>query len=277
MFCCSSPPPDGIERRVVGAQHARLGERGQGGRSRSCCRASSPGLTASGSTRMLRGMPVARMVRPGHAGVQRAHRRLERVAAAGDLRRCGRRSASAYERTTASLSASWPSCGNVPPNVMPGRLVDTSPVMLRNSTGAVIFGSNSSMCDGPPCRNSSTTDLSVSRRGDDAAARAANNAGRPSARTKAQARRSAAARGAQTLTVSIRSRIQDRKHGVSLNRTVVRSLEALREYSSQHASRTIDLSRGSSGCSRTCCGSMILSLPARDHREDEACHSSQPE
>jgi len=42
---------------------------------------------------------------------------------------------------------------NVPPNVTPGIFVCTSPVMLRISDGAVIFGSKNSMCDGPPLRN----------------------------------------------------------------------------------------------------------------------------
>ena len=57
--------------------------------------------------------------------------------------------------------ASFASCGNPPPMVTPGRLVATSPVMLRYSTGAVIFGSNVSTCVAPPERNSTTTVLSL--------------------------------------------------------------------------------------------------------------------
>ena len=53
------------------------------------------------------------------------------------------------------------SLGNVPPKVMPGSFVCTSPVMLRISDGAVILGSKNSMCDGPPCRNSRTTERSL--------------------------------------------------------------------------------------------------------------------
>ena len=63
-----------------------------------------------------------------------------------------------------NLSASLASFGKVPPKVTPGSVVLTSPVMLRISGGAVIFGSKNSMCDGPPCRNSSTTARSLTSR-----------------------------------------------------------------------------------------------------------------
>src|SRR5262245_16452377 len=58
-------------------------------------------------------------------------------------------------------SAIAASLANVPPKVMPGSLVCTSPVMLRISAGAVIFGSKNSICDGPPWRRTRTTALSL--------------------------------------------------------------------------------------------------------------------
>ncbi len=65
------------------------------------------------------------------------------------------------DRTTHSLSARAASFGNVLPNVTPGIAVLVSPVALRTSAGAVIFGSNVSNWLGPPWRNRNTTDLSV--------------------------------------------------------------------------------------------------------------------
>src|SRR5262245_21931147 len=56
----------------------------------------------------------------------------------------------ANERTNAILSATLAISGNVPPSVTPGSAVETSPVTLRNSEGAVIFGSNVSTCVGHP-------------------------------------------------------------------------------------------------------------------------------
>ena len=78
------------------------------------------------------------------------------------------------ERTTAMRSANCASLGNVPPKVTPGSDVATSPNMLRYSTGAVIFGSKVSTCVGPPCRNNSTTDLSLTKLLDSARARVAS-------------------------------------------------------------------------------------------------------
>ena len=70
----------------------------------------------------------------------------------------------AKERTIVNLFARAASLGKSLPKVMPGRRVAISPVTLRISTGAVIFGSNVSSCDGPPCRKSSTTALSLTMR-----------------------------------------------------------------------------------------------------------------
>src|SRR5437867_793277 len=63
----------------------------------------------------------------------------------------------ANERTKAILSATRPILGNTPPSSMPGTLVCTAPTVLRNSAGAVIFGSKVSTCVGPPPSQSQTT------------------------------------------------------------------------------------------------------------------------
>src|SRR5579872_6729402 len=87
----------------------------------------------------------------------------------------------ANERTKAILSATRAISGNVPPSVTPGRTVDTSPVTLRNSGGAVILGSNVSTCLGPPPSHSQTTDVSLTCSPLSAAlARAAKSPGRES-------------------------------------------------------------------------------------------------
>ena len=59
-----------------------------------------------------------------------------------------------------NLSASRASFSNVPPNVTPGIVVLISPVALRISRAASIFGSKVSNCDGPPCMKRKITDLS---------------------------------------------------------------------------------------------------------------------
>src|SRR5262245_65339503 len=46
-----------------------------------------------------------------------------------------------------------------PPISTPGIFVLTAPTMLRNSAGADIFGSNVSMCVGPPPSHSQTTEV----------------------------------------------------------------------------------------------------------------------
>src|SRR5262245_43715348 len=63
------------------------------------------------------------------------------------------------ERTIARRWACRDNFVNVLPKVMPGRLVFTSPVELRISAGAVIFGSNVSNWLGPPCMNRKMTDF----------------------------------------------------------------------------------------------------------------------
>src|SRR5438034_7311017 len=68
------------------------------------------------------------------------------------------------ERTIVSLSEARASLANVPPNVIPGVLVATSPVALRTSAGACILGSKVSIWLGPPCMNRKMTALSVSNR-----------------------------------------------------------------------------------------------------------------
>src|SRR5438034_8619687 len=60
-----------------------------------------------------------------------------------------------------SRSAIAASLGNELPKVTPGILVGISPVALRISAGADIFGSNVSNWLGPPWRNRKTTALSV--------------------------------------------------------------------------------------------------------------------
>src|SRR6058998_690470 len=86
----------------------------------------------------------------------------------------------ANERTKAILSATLAHLGNVPPSVMPGTFVVTSPVTLRYSSGADILGSNVSTCVGPPPNHSHTTDVSLT---DlplfEACSRAASNCGNP--------------------------------------------------------------------------------------------------
>src|ERR1700730_18054679 len=59
-----------------------------------------------------------------------------------------------------NLSVIVASLGKVPPKLTPACLVYTSPVLLRISEGADIFGSKNSMCEGPPCKKRNTTDLS---------------------------------------------------------------------------------------------------------------------
>src|SRR5262249_43687176 len=66
-----------------------------------------------------------------------------------------------YDRTIASRSAILAIFGNEEPNVTPGIVVLISPVALRISAGAVIFGSKVSNWLGPPCRKRKTTALSV--------------------------------------------------------------------------------------------------------------------
>jgi hypothetical protein len=51
-----------------------------------------------------------------------------------------------YERTTANFFARFASLGNDEPNVTPGSAVAISPVTLRTSSGALIFGSKVSNC-----------------------------------------------------------------------------------------------------------------------------------
>src|SRR5205807_7769861 len=85
----------------------------------------------------------------------------------------------ANERTKAILSATLDILGNVPPSVMPGTFVVTSPVTLRYSLGADILGSNVSMCVGPPPSHTQTTEVSFTSRPAAAAwARAANRPGK---------------------------------------------------------------------------------------------------
>ena len=63
----------------------------------------------------------------------------------------------ANDRTIVNRSAMLASLGNVPPNVMPGSFVATSPVALDTPDGAVSLGSKVSVWLGPPCKKRKTT------------------------------------------------------------------------------------------------------------------------
>ena len=87
-----SPPLLGSKAPKVGPEVAGRGQGRQGAGLEVAARASGPAATASGSTRTLVGMPVRGWIGAGDAGVQGAHRRLERVAGARPpADTCGRR------------------------------------------------------------------------------------------------------------------------------------------------------------------------------------------
>jgi len=69
------------------------------------------------------------------------------------------------ERTTLKRSARAASRWKVEPNTTPGIAVRTTPVWLWTFDGPVVFGSNVSYCDGPPCMNRKTTERSFRRWG----------------------------------------------------------------------------------------------------------------